>query len=239
MPGPFVLSPQILLMSGCLRFDWCRCWIFGDGRVEHCVELGDITDQGVALLGDDEDGRGLGEADALAEGVVGANLSSEEAVGVDDEGHRVTVGLKVFLREGVEIFLGGDGDLVREDGAAIVFGGLGRDLVLHVPGDDGGVKTPDVHLEREVVADEGNLVLLDGRVDDGEGVSAGRTLEVFELEDGDAGPGGGTKHRSIFEAIRTLGTGGEAGGKGKEQGGDEDDAVHCYKTHKIIFLYFI
>ena len=126
--------------------------IFGDGGVEHRVELSDVADLGVALLGDDEDGRSLGESDALAEGLVGANLGGEQAVGVDDEGHDAAMGLKVFLREGVEVVLRGDGGLVGEDGAAVVLGGLGRDLVLDVTGDDGGVKAPDVHREGEVVA---------------------------------------------------------------------------------------
>jgi len=62
---------------------------------------------------------------------------------------------------------------VGEDGTAVVFGGLGRDLVLDVACDDGGVKAPDVHLEGEVVADEGSLVLLHRCVNDGEGVGAG------------------------------------------------------------------
>ena len=64
------------------------CGVFGDRGVEHRVELGDVGHLGVALLGDDEDGRGLGEADALAKGVVGADLGGKEAVGVDD--HRAS-----------------------------------------------------------------------------------------------------------------------------------------------------
>ena len=62
-----------------------RCGVFGDRGVQHGVELGDVGDLGVALLRDDEDAWGLVEIDALAEGVVGTNLSGEEAVGVDDE----------------------------------------------------------------------------------------------------------------------------------------------------------
>jgi len=107
------------------------------------------------------------------------------------------MGLKVFLREGREVFLGGDGLLTGEDGAAIVFGGLRGDLVLDVTGDDGGVKAPDVHLQGEVVAEEGNLVLVDGRVDNGEGVGAGRAFEIFELVDSDGGAGRGAEHGGV------------------------------------------
>ncbi len=42
----------------------------------------------------------------------------------------------------------------------------------------------------KVLADQGDFVLIDGRVDDGEGVGAGGALEVFELVDGDGTPAG-------------------------------------------------
>jgi len=214
-----------LFVGGGLCFGGRRGAGFGDGGIEHLVELGDVADLGVALLRDDEDGRGLGEADALAEGEVGVDLSGEEAVGIDDEGHHTTVRLEIFLGEGVEVVLGGDGGLVREDGAAIVLCELGRDLVLHVAGDDSRVKAPDVHLKREVVADEGDLVLFDSRVDDGEGASAGRALEVFELVDGDARASGGAEHRGVVKCGSGRGKGGQAGREGEQKGG-EDDAVH-------------
>jgi hypothetical protein len=85
------------------------------------------------------------------------------------------------------------------------------------------------------VADEGNFVLLDGRMDDGEGVGAGGALEVFELEDGDTRSGGSAQHGGVFEAGRSLSEGCHADGKDEEQGDGEGDAVHCYKTHRIIF----
>ena len=43
-------------------------------------------------------------------------------------GHHEVVRLKIFLGEGGEIFLRGDGGLAGEDGAAIFFGGLGEIL---------------------------------------------------------------------------------------------------------------
>ena len=133
------------------------------------------------------------------------------------------MGLKVFLREGREVFLGGDGLLTGEDGAAILFGGLWGDLVLDIAGDDRGVLAPDVHLEGEVAADEGNLVLVDGRVDNGEGVGAGRAFEIFELVDGDRDTRGGAEHGGVAIGPRLSKS---AEGKGEEQSGGEDNAVH-------------
>ena len=92
MPGPFAFVRQAI----CAPLSWAlppRPWggVFSDGGVEHGVELGDVGDLGVALLRDDEDGRGLVQIDALAKGLVGADLSGEEAVGVDDHGHHAAV----------------------------------------------------------------------------------------------------------------------------------------------------
>ena len=115
--------------------------------------------------------------------------------------------------------------LVGEDGAAVLLGDLGRDLVLDVAGDDGGVAAPDVHPEGEVVADQGDLVVLDGGVDDGEGVGAGGALEVFELVDGDLGSGGGLDHGGVFEGGAgvwgrgVLGVGRSAAREGEQKGG--------------------
>ncbi len=122
-----------------------RLGIFGDGRVQHGIELGDIIHLNEALLRNDKNGRSLGKANALAQSLVGADLGSEEAIGVDDEWHYAAVRLKVLLREGVEIFLRGDRDLVGEDSATVLFRGLRRDLVLDIAGNDSRVKAPDVH----------------------------------------------------------------------------------------------
>ena len=106
----------------------------------------------------------------------------------------------------------------------ILLGGLGRDLVLDVAGDDGGVTAPDVHLEGEVVADEGNLVVLDGGVDDGIGVGAGGALEVFELVDGDLGSGGGLSMEVSLKVLPVFGgaeywrEGGNAERRGRAEG---------------------
>ena len=81
-------------------------------------------------------------------------------------------------------------------------------------------------LEREVVADQGNLVLFDGLVDDGEGVGAGGALEVFELVDGDGNAGRRAEHGGVPIAAPVRGRG--RWGKAEKQGnGGEGDAVHC------------
>jgi hypothetical protein len=219
-------------MRGGLWFGGGRCGIFCDCGVEHGVELSDIIDFDEALVGDDEDGRGLGETDALAQGLIGVYLGGEETVRVDDERHHAAMRLKVLLREGVEVVFRGNGDLVSEDGAAVLFRGLGGDLVLDVAGDHRCVKAPDVHAQREVVAKKGDFIFVHSRMHDGEGVGAGGALKIFKFVDGDRGSGGSAKHGRVFEG---LSEGRDGGRKGEEQGCGEDDAVHCYKTHRIIF----
>ena len=137
------------------------------------------------------------QIDALSEGLICADFRGKEAVRVDNEGHGTSMRLKIFLGEGVKVILRSDGDLVGKDGTAIVLGGLRRDLILDVARDDGSVPAPDVHLEGEIMADERDLVLLDGRMDDGEGVGTGRALEIFELVDGDRDTGRGAEHGGV------------------------------------------
>ena len=185
-----------------------RCGAFCEGGVDGLVEIIDVGDLGPVVGRDDEDGGGVAEAEADSKGVVGVNLSCELAGGVDDEGHLLTVGLEEVLGEALEVFLGGDGLLVGEDGSAIILGLFGIDLVLDVAGDDGGVVAPDVHLEGEVVAKIGEVVVLDGLVDDGEGVSAGGAFEIFELDDGDAVTSGRLEQRGVFELVAGVGRGG-------------------------------
>lgn len=138
-----------------------------------------------------------------------------------------------MLCEVLEIFFRGDGGLVGEDGSAVLVGLFGTDLVLNVAGGDGGVVAPDMHFEREVVADEGEMVVIDGLVDDGIGMGAGRALEVFKLDDGDAGSGRWLEQGSVFELVAGVGRGGvlREGGcaksEGKAQaGGVESNAIH-------------
>lgn len=186
------------------------------------------------------DGGGLAEADALTEVVVCLDLIGELASRVYDKGHHATVGLKEVLGEVIEVFLGGDGGLVREDGAAILFGGLGRDLVLDVAGDDGGVAAPDVHLEGEVVADQGNPVVVDGFMNHGKGAGAGGALEVFELVDGDLRSSGWLEHGGVFEGLAGAGRkgglsdGGGAGEQSEAEGGGGRETDHECKTHRGI-----
>ncbi len=180
-------------------------WGLGQGGVDGLEELGGVGDLNPILRGDDPDGRGLGEADALAEGVVCLDFLGKSALGVYDEGHRELVGLEPALGKVLEVFLGGDGGLRGKDGSAILLGGLGRDFVLEVAGVDGGVEAPEVHLEREVVADEGNLVVLDGSLNHGEGAGAGGALEVFKGENSDLGSGGGLEHGGVFEGVACVG----------------------------------
>ena len=181
--------------TGCLR----------QGCVDGLEELGGVSDLDPVFWGDDPEGGGLGEADALAEGVVCLNFLGQRALRVYDKRHRELVGLEPALSEFLEIFLGRDGGLGGEDGSAVFFGGFGRHLVLNVAGVDGGVEAPEVHLEGEVVADEGNLVVIDCGLDHGEGARAGGALQVFKGIDGDLGSGGGLEHGGVFEGVSRVG----------------------------------
>ena len=211
----------------------------GDDGVEGLVELIDVDYLDPLLAGGDEDGGGVAETDALAEGVVVVDLAGELAGGIHDEGHGAAVGLEVLLGEGLEVVLAADGDLVGEDGAAEVLGGPRRDLVLDIAGGDGGVEAPEVHAEGEVVAHEGDLVVLDGGVDDGKGVGAGGALEIFELVDGDPGAGGRLDGRGVFEGVTLAGGNGLLRGGGErdeERGGGEEEVseggLHRGRTHR-------
>lgn len=212
--------------------------------VDGLVELRGVGDLDPLFGGDDEDGRGLGETDAIAEGLVGEDLAGELAGGIDDKRHGASVLLEVALGEGLEVFLGADGDLVGEDGAAVVLGGLGGDLVLDVACGDGGVEAPQMHAEGEVVADDGDLVVVGGVVDEGEGACAGGALEVFELVDGDAGAGGRLDHGGVFEhrsgADRNGALGAAGRGRREEKGGGEGGgggAEHMGRTrHGLVCI---
>jgi hypothetical protein len=181
--------------TGCLR----------QGCVDGLEDLRGVGDLNPVLRGDDPDGGGLGKTDSLAEGVVSLDFLSQRALRVNDEGHRELVGLEPALSEVLEIFLGRDGGLGGEDGSAVFLGGFRRHLVLNVAGVDGGVEAPEVHLEGEVVADEGNLVVIDGGLDHGEGACAGGALKVFKGIDGDLGSGGGLEHGGVFEGVARVG----------------------------------
>lgn len=177
----------------------------GQGCVDGLEELGWVGDLNPVLRGDYPDGGGLGETDAFAESIVCLNFLGKGALGVYDEGHRDLVGLKPTLSEVAKVFLRGDGGLGGEDCSAILLGSPGRDFVLKVASVDGGVEAPKVHLEGEVVADEGNLVVLDGSLNHGEGAGAGGALEVFKGEDGDLCSGGGLEHGGVFEGVASVG----------------------------------
>ena len=148
------------------------------------------------------------------------------------------------MGEVVEVVLAGDAVLVGEDVAAILLGCAGGDFVLEVAGVDGGLAAPEVLGEGKVMANQGDLVVLDRGVDDGEGVRAGGALQVFELVDLGFFSGGQLERRGVFEVVsgagreRGLSVRGAGGceGQGQEgcggEGGEESAAGHGNKTHK-------
>jgi hypothetical protein len=224
----------------------------GQGVVDGGVELGYVHDLSPAVGGEDDDGGGLVEADALAHGAVSLDFRGEAAAGVHDEGKLLFVVGEPLAGEGGEVVLAGDGLLSGEDVAAELVGEFGRDLVLEIARGDGGVLAPLVGLDEEVVAEEGDFVVLDGGVDDGCGVGAGGALEVFELDDGGFLAGRELEGRGVLEVSAGAGGTGDvlgvSGGGEREEGGGEhcgndggeaeSAKDHRCKTHKGYERYF-
>ena len=167
-------------------------------RVDSGVELADVENLGVALLRYDEDAGGVVESHTHCEVRIRLDFLGELAGRIDNEGHGTAMLLEVALGKGLQIVFAGDGHLVLKDGSAEVFCGLWRDLVLNVPGRDGGVAAPDMHLERPVMPEKRNPVVFGGLMDDGKGMGAGGALKIFELDDGHTRAGRGTKWSGVL-----------------------------------------
>jgi len=199
---------------------------FGEGRVDELEEAAAVDDfnerRSVGGAGDDPDGGGMLNADALAEGVVGFDFLRETAHGIDGEGQGDTVSGGEALGELLELVGGFDGDLVGEDLVAIVIA-EGLTLGVEETGVDGGLEAPVVLGEREVVANPGDVVFGSGLFEEGIGVGAVGALEVFKLDDGDASAGRRLKRGGVVH----LGGGrraelGVGGGRAEEErGGDQ------------------
>ena len=197
----------------------------GEGLVDELEELAAVDDldegRGVSGVGDDPDGGGVLDADALAEGVVGFDFLGEAAHGIDGEGQSDAVGGGEALREVLELAGGFDGDLVGEDLVAIVVA-EGFAFGVEEAGVDGGLEAPGVLGEREVVADPGDVVLCGGLFEEGVGLGAVGALHVFELDDGDACAGRRLEGGGVVDLgggrRAELGAGGDGEQRGEGQG---------------------
>ena len=92
--------------------------------------------------------------------------------------------------------------------------------------------------EGEVVADERNLVLLDGRVDDGKGVGAGGALEVFELVDGDGNAGRGAEHGGVAVGA-CLGEGGRLAGRTRSRAAARAIRFIDIRRIRLSFVFYL
>ena len=202
----------------------------GEGLVD---ELGELTavndfDKGCAfaVVGDDPDGRGVLNADALTESVIGFDQCNELALGVDGKGQGdVVVGRKLLgeLGKGVKA---DNGWLAGEDGVAVLVT-EGLALKVKPAGVDGGVHAPVMEGEREIVADPRDFVGGGHLSEEGVGTGTVWTLEVFKFDEGDAGSCGWTERGGVVD----LGSGGRSAelsvGTGccgnEKQGGDEQE----------------
>ena len=166
---------------------------FGEGLVDELEEAAAVDDldegRGVGGVGDDPDGGGVLDADALAKIAVGLDCLCEMAHGIDGEGQGDAVLGGELLRELLEIGGGFDGGLVGEDFVTIVVA-EGLAFGVEEAGVDGGLEAPVVLREREVVADPGDVVLGGGVFEERVGAGAVGALEVVKLDDGDASAGG-------------------------------------------------
>jgi len=213
-----------LVTAGCgfLYRSGCRYGLDGSfGLVDCGVELHDVLDLDPAFGGNDDDGWGFLHVEFEAEFLVGVDFPLERAIGVEDEGHGLAVGLEEVVSELLEVVLAVDAVLRGENLAAVVGGEVGGDFVLQIARIERGLGAPDVAGDLEIVAHEGDVVLLERGVDDGEGARAGGALEVFPLDDGDLGAGGGLEHGGVFEGGHLSADGGLGGERGRRGGGGE------------------
>src|SRR5580704_8857478 len=97
---------------------------FGEGLVDELEETAAIDDFNVGRCagraGDDPDGGGVLNADAVAESLVVFDELREAAHGIDGEGQGDTVAGGEALRELLKLVGGFNGGLVGEDRVAIV-----------------------------------------------------------------------------------------------------------------------
>ena len=162
---------------------------FGEGLVDELEEAAAVDDFNVGrsagCAGDDPDGGGVLDADAVAESLVVFDQLREAAHGIDGEGQGDAVAGGEALRELLKLVGGFDGGLVGEDLVAIV---VAEGLAFGVKEArvDGGLEAPVVHGEREVVADPGDVVFGGGLNEERVGAGAVGALEVIKLDDGDA-----------------------------------------------------
>ncbi len=131
-----------------------------------------------------------------------------------------------LLGEFIEDFKAGDGGLVVEDLVAIfIADSLG--FGIEVAGVDGGLEAPCVEGKWEVMTDPGDVIFGGGFEEEGIGAGAVGALEIFKLDDGDAGTGGG------FQGCRIVDQGssgrgcklGDGSGGGKHESGDGEEVV--------------
>ena len=197
---------------------------FGEGLIDHLEEAAAVyyldEGRGVSGVGDDPDGGGVLDADALAEGPVGFDFVSQFAGGIDHEGQGDAVRGGEVLGELLELGGGFDGDLVGENRVAVVVA-KGLASGVEVARVDGGLEAPVVLREREIVADPGDVVFGRGLFEEGVCAGAVGALKVFKLNDGDASAGRRLEGGGVVDlggiGLAELGVGwdGDEGGEGE------------------------
>jgi hypothetical protein len=163
--------------------------LFAFHGVDQLEELGaiDYLDERLALgfVADHINGRCVIDTDALAQILVLSNSFRQLTLGIDRERQINFVICGEFLCEGAQ---GWRRDLrlvlknVVAEFVPELFG-----VRIEITRYQGGVVRPVVHREREVVADDGNLVSSCSFFDEGRGAAAVGALQVFEDNESNLG----------------------------------------------------
>ena len=162
-------------------------------------------------------------ADPLAERVVGLDQPSQLSTGIDGGRQLHLMARSKFLREGGQVFRAFDRRLIGKDFVP-VFTANCLAFGIEPAGVDGRGQAPAVEGQREVVADEGDLIFGYGLIDHGIGVGAVRAVKIEELDDGHTGAGGRLERRGVVNvgsvgrrAKLTLRRAGQKRNNGKTQ----------------------
>ncbi len=176
----------------------CQC------RVDRLVKQSRIHDLGPSLVGHDEDGRSLRQADTIAQRLVRLHLLRKQTAGIHHERHALAMCLEPPPRKRLQVILAGDAHLIGEDIATEILRNLGRHLVLEIARRYRRIEAPDVHAQRVIMPHQRDMVPLDRLVHDRKRVRARGALQVFELVDRHLRTCRRLHHRRVFEGVSLV-----------------------------------
>jgi hypothetical protein len=200
----------------------------GKGLVDELEELAAVDDLdewrgAVGAVSDDPNGGSVIDADALAERPIGVHLRRKLTHGIDSEGQGNAVAGRKLVGKLAELIGSLDGDLVGKDVVAVVVSEL---FVLGVEkaGIDGGLETPGMVRQWEIVTQPWNVVFGRGLHENRIGAGALGALHVGKLENGDTRTGRGLESGGVVDLRGSRrGELGAGCSRGKEKHGRDED----------------